>query len=95
VAEFVLELYASRHDPDAVEQHAARAREAAAQLTREGGDPVRFVRAIFLPEDETCFYLYDAASVDLVLAAAQRAQLRVIRVVDAITTAKQDRTGCQ
>ena len=37
--------------------------------------PVRYVRAIFVPEDETCFFLYEAGSVDAVRKAARRAGL--------------------
>ncbi len=48
---------------------------AGADLTREG-HPVRCVRSIFVPEDETCFLLYDAPSADLVAEAVQRAGLR-------------------
>ena len=81
--EFLVETYASRSDHAAVRQCAARARAAADLLTREGR-PVRFVRTVFVPEDETCFYLYEAASVDTVHEAAQRAALPFERVAEAV-----------
>jgi hypothetical protein len=39
---------------------------------------------VFVPEDETCFYVYEADSADDVLDAARRAGLSSERVVEAI-----------
>ncbi len=72
--EFLVELYVSRSDGAAVERRARRARLAAEELTREGR-PVRYVRSIFVPEDETCFLLYEAATAEDVEEAARRASL--------------------
>jgi hypothetical protein len=83
VAEFLVELYVSRADPLAAEQGAARARVAAEQLTREGV-PVRCLRSIFVPEDETCFFLWEAASVETVRETARRASLTVERIAEAV-----------
>jgi hypothetical protein len=83
MAEFLLELYVSRTDPMTVEAGAERARRAAEQLTREG-TPIRFLQTMFVPEEETCFYLYEAASVDDVREAARRAELPAESVVAAI-----------
>jgi hypothetical protein len=44
---------------------------------------VRYVRAIFVPEDETCFHLFEAASPDAVYAASERAGLSAQRIVEA------------
>jgi hypothetical protein len=84
VAEFLVELYVSRTQPLAAEQGAERARLVAEQLTREG-TPVRCLQSIFVPEDETCFHLYEAASADDVRAAAERAGLLFERVAEAVT----------
>lgn len=84
MAEFLVEHYVSRTEPLAAEQGAARARLVAEQLTREG-TPVRCLRSIFVPEDETCFYLYEANSADDVRAAAERAGLLFERVAEAVT----------
>lgn len=83
MAEFLVELYVSRTEPLAAEQGAARARLVAEELTREG-TPVRYLRSIFVPEDETCFYLYEAASADAVRTATERAALPIERVVEAV-----------
>jgi hypothetical protein len=89
VAEFLVELYVSRGDLPAAEQSAERARLAAEELTREG-TPVRYVRSIFVPEDETCFALYEAVTADAVREVAQRAALRFEHVAEAVTYSKGD-----
>jgi len=87
MAEFLVELYVSRSDGGAFERGAERARLAAEELTREG-TPLRYLRSILLPEDETCFYLYEAASADAVREAARRAALSFERVAEAIAEPK-------
>lgn len=83
MAEYILELYVSRGDPTTVAAGAERARAAAEELTAEGTH-VRYVRAIFVPEDETCFFLYEAGSADAVREAAARAGLGAERVTEAL-----------
>jgi hypothetical protein len=88
VAEFLVELYVSRIDGAAVAENGARrARLAAEELTREGRQ-VRYLRSIFVPGDETCFFLYEANRVEDVEEAARRASLRVERVAEAIAGRK-------
>jgi len=84
VAEYLLETYVSRTGAEAVSACAERARRAAKWLTSQG-TPVRFVRTVFVPEDETCFYIYEAASEEVVREAARGADLRIERIVEAIT----------
>src|SRR4029077_15719674 len=83
MAECLVELYVSREDPAAVESGAERARAAADQVTEEGA-AVRYVRVIFVPEDETCFFLYEAASAEAVRDAACRAGLSSGRITEAL-----------
>lgn len=83
MAEFLVEMFVSREDGAAVETGAERARLAAEELTREGR-PVRYVRSIFVPEDETCFFLYEAESADAVREAAQRAGVVFERIAEAL-----------
>jgi hypothetical protein len=59
-----------------------RAREAAFGLTLSG-TPVRYVRTIFVREDETCFHVFEAASADSVREVARRALLSAQRIVEA------------
>ena len=82
MAEFLLELYVPRQNGAAVKRGAANARRAAQQLTREG-TPVRYLRSIFVPEDEICFHLYEAETAEVVREAARRAQLSFERITAA------------
>ena len=77
--EFLLELYMPRTAAHSARRGAESARAAADELSR-AGTPVRFVRAIFVPDDETCFYVFEAASAEVVRLAAERASLAADRV---------------
>ena len=69
-------------DRVAVERGEERARVAAEELSRDAA-PVRILHSIFVPEDETAFYLCEAASVEAIRELARRAELRVERVAEA------------
>ena len=60
-----------------------RARAAAGQLSRDG-IAIRYVRTPFLPDDETCFHVFEAASEETVQQVCRRAELGRARVVPAI-----------
>jgi hypothetical protein len=79
VPEFLAELYVARNDLASIGRGADRARASAEAMSLEG-TPVRYVRSIFVPEDETCFFLYEGASLEAVQAAGLRADLRFERV---------------
>jgi hypothetical protein len=81
MAEFLVEVYAAQ-DSHALHAAARRARAAANSLASEGPD-VRYVRSIFVPEDETCFYVYEADSAGTVREVARRAGLPIDRLVEA------------
>ena len=71
-----------RTDANAVARDERRARSAAEQLAREG-TPIRLLRSILVPEDEVCFYLYEAGSAEAVHEAVRRASLPFGRVTEA------------
>lgn len=75
-----------------------RARERATSLAAEAltrdGTPVRFGGSIYVPEDEICLYSLDAPSAGDVERIAERAGLRLLRVVEAIPSNKENRQRC-
>jgi hypothetical protein len=83
VPSFLAETYLPRAGAASMEETAHRARAAARELT-ERGIPIRFVRSIFVPDDEISFFIFDAISARVVEAACTRAGLRFERVVEAI-----------
>lgn len=82
--EFVAEQYFSRTDAAGARRTARAARDAAEQLAREG-TAVEFVRSIFVPEDETCIFVYVADSLATVRMAAERAALAFEHIAQAAT----------
>ena len=83
VDSFLLETYVPQRRAPEVREAGLRAHAAAEELAREG-TRIRYVRTTFLPEDETCFHLFEAQSADAVREAGRRAGLGSIRVVEAV-----------
>ena len=77
---FLVELYLPRSATAEAETMATAVRAAAEAMTREGSR-IRYLRSIFVPEDETCFLVFEAADREWVLAAAERAGLEVDRIL--------------
>jgi hypothetical protein len=88
VPSYLVETYLARGDAGEHTARERRARSAAEELTREG-TRVRFDRSIHVPEDETCFCIFDAPSGRDAALAAQRAGLEPFRVVEAISSGKE------
>jgi hypothetical protein len=64
---------------------AAGARQAAGDVSLLGR-PVRFLRSIYVPEDETCFLLYEGRSAGDVRRAVEHAGVLVERPVRPVQT---------
>jgi hypothetical protein len=77
--EFLAETYTPRGAPRRTPP-TSRAAEQADGL----GGPVRFPGAIVVPEEETCFWLYQAPSAAAVRAAMTAAGLRPERITEAV-----------
>jgi hypothetical protein len=65
-----------------------RARSAAEELTRKG-TRVRFEHTIHVPEDEICFFVFDAPSSQDAALAALLAEVGPLRVVEAVTSGRE------
>jgi hypothetical protein len=83
MAEFLVEIYVSRTNAPGGVPPSEDISRVAEQMTREGRQ-VRLVRSIAVPEEETCFYLFQAQTAEVVREAATRAGLQFERVVEAI-----------
>jgi hypothetical protein len=88
VPSYLVETYLTRGQAGERAARERRARSAAAELTR-GTTRVRFDRSIHVPDDEICFYVFDAPSAGDAALAAERAGLDPIRVVEAISSRKE------
>jgi hypothetical protein len=80
--EFLAETYAPRGDGGIPAPSAADIALAAAHASGPQGT-VRFLGAIAVPEEETCFWLYQAPSAAAVRAAMTAAGLRPERITPA------------
>ena len=79
---YLVETYLTRHGARDLDSLRERVRRAAEELSRDGLD-VRHLRSVFVPADETCFHLFDAASAAAVQAAGERAAIAFDRVSEA------------
>ena len=81
---YLVETYLARGDAGERAARERRARSAAEELSQERAC-VRFERSIHLPEDEICFYVFEAPSGRDAALVAQHAELDPIRVVEAVS----------
>jgi hypothetical protein len=89
VLSYLVETYLARSHVGERAARELRARSAAQELT-EGRIRVRLDRSIHVPEDEICFFVFDAPSGRDAALIAQRAELDPIRVVEAISSRKEE-----
>ena len=85
---YLVETFLARGATGERDTRERRARSAAEALTRTG-TRVRFERSIHVPEDEICFFVFDAPSSREAALVAERAALEPIRVVEAISSGKE------
>jgi hypothetical protein len=83
MADFLVEVYTPRLDETALAKLVARL-ETAAEAMSADGFRVRYLRSIHVPEDETCFHLFQAESAEVVCEAGRRAGLTFDRVTEAV-----------
>jgi hypothetical protein len=88
VPSFLVETFLSRSATRERTAREGRARSAAQELAR-AGMRIRFERSIYVPEDELCFFVFDAASGREAALVAEQAALEPIRVVEAVSSGKE------
>ena len=83
---YLVETYLARTNAGERAERERRARSVADELTR-----VSFDRSIHVPEDETCFFVFEAPTRRDAALTAERAGLDPIRVVEADSSRKENR----
>jgi hypothetical protein len=86
---YLVETFLIRGAVGERQAHERRARSAAEAMTR-AGKPVDFQGSIHLLEDELCFFTFVAPSAREVGLVARRAELKALRVVEAIPSEKEN-----
>lgn len=91
---FLVEVFTPRLAAVDLAATEERARAAAERVSRKDV-AVRYLRATYVPEDETCFFLFDAPSAELVAQASAVAGLVDGRIVEALerSTSQNDSKG--
>ena len=86
---YVVERYLPGITTDQLKAAAQRAKSTTATMTNEG-TPIRYMRSIFVPNEEKCYCLFDGPSEDAVMEANDRANIPYERVTEAIQIATED-----
>ncbi|MGZ4358676.1 MAG: hypothetical protein ACXVZO_07830 [Gaiellaceae bacterium] len=79
---YLAEVYTPRRELERLDEKTESIRAAAKALAREGV-PIRHLQAVFVPEEETCFHLFDAASAETVERALSKAGVESERISEA------------
>ena len=79
MATFVVETYLSRAAEPGPDPTIERVRTSA-DAALAAGEPVRYVRSMFMPSDETLLLVFEADSVDRVRAVTVRAGIDADRI---------------
>ena len=87
--QFFIEVFTPRANAGKLAAAERRAISAARRLSTADRE-VQFVRATYIPEDELCFFVFDAPSGHDAALVAQRAGLEPIRVVEAVSSGKEE-----
>ena len=82
---YLVETFLARGAAGERQARESRARSAAEALTREGTG-VRFAGSIHVPEDEICFFTFEAPSGREAALVAHRADLEPLRVIEALSS---------
>ena len=88
---YLVETYLARGDAGGRAAREQRARSAAVELSGQGTQ-VRFDHTIHVPEDEICFFVFDAPTGSDAALAAELARLGPLRVVEAVSSGEEYRS---
>ena len=85
---YLVETYLARGATGERAAREQRASAAAEELTREGAR-VSFGGSIHVPEDELCFFTFEAGSGSEAALVAHRAGLEPLRVVESVSSSEE------
>ena len=85
---YLVETYLPRGRAGERAAREERARVVVEELVREG-TRARFIGSTYVPEDEMCFFTFDAPSSRDATLLAQRAGLGAVRVVEAVSSEEE------
>ena len=85
---YLVETFLARGSAGERTARERQARSSAEELTRNG-TRVRFEGSTHVPEDELCFFTFEAPSGSVAALAAQRAGLEPLRVVEAVSSREE------
>jgi hypothetical protein len=80
---YMVERYLPSPTSERLTRDVDRATEAADHMTTEG-TAVRYLRSTYLPQDDMCFYLFEAPSARAVAETMERAGIACERITEAI-----------
>lgn len=86
---YIVERYVPGLTPVQVVAAATRVKRASARLTEEGVR-VRYLRSTYVPEDETCFDLFEGRDEAAVRKANERADVSFERIVEAVDVSAEE-----
>ena len=85
---YLVETFLARGSAGERSARERRARSSAEALTREG-TRVRFEGSTHVPEDEICFFTFEASSSRVAALVAQRAGIEPFRIVEAVSSREE------
>ncbi len=85
---YLVETFLARGSAGERTARERRALSSAEELTRNG-TRVRFEGSTHVPEDELCFFTFEAPSSTVAVLVAQRAGLEPLRVVEAVSSREE------
>jgi hypothetical protein len=83
VRSYLIETFLPRSQVDELRVRIADLRDSVQEL-RQAGVRIRYVRSTFLPEDEICFQVVEASSLEAVRMAVEHAMLPADRITEAV-----------
>jgi hypothetical protein len=80
-AKYIVEAYATSQTAS-LGNHDVRLRSAAEEMAAQG-TTIRYLNTLFIPEEEICFFVFEASTPEDVAEASRRAQIDYERIVQA------------